>query len=139
MRTRFGLLALFALATTASGGAQSPPPPAAALPDRVHHVLALALDPVERTIAVTAEVRPGGAATEVEFLLNARLAITRAEPAAREVPAGDVAWLGDIEGGEPGQGPKVKRYRVALPSPGAPVRLQYGGPFDFGLSDQREE
>lgn len=138
MRTRFGLLALLALATTAPGGAQSPPPPEAPA-DRVHHVLALTLDPVKRTVAVTAEVRPAGTATQVEFLLNARLAITRAEPAAREVPAGDVSWLGDIEGGEPGQGPKVKRYRVALPSPGAAVRLQYGGPFDFGLSDQREE
>jgi hypothetical protein len=137
MRTRPGLLALVILAAATRGGAQpAAPAPGAA---RVHHVLALTLDPAARTIAVTAELQPAAAAREVDFLLNARLALTRSEPAAREVPAGDVAWLGEIEGGEPGQGPKVKRYRVVLPSPGARVRLEYGGPFDFGLSDQREE
>ena len=118
----------------AQSAASNPTPPSA-----VHHVLTLALDPNARTIAVTANLRPAATATEIEFLLNSRLTLTRSAPAAREIPAGDVSWLGEIEGGQPGAGPKVTRYRVALPKPGAPIRLEYAGPFDFGLSDQREE
>ena len=136
-------LAVGAAALTSAGSrppaATAQPPSSTQTPSAVHHVLTLALDPTARTIAVTADVRPDATATAVEFLINARLTLTRSAPAAREIPAGDVAWLGEIEGGERDQSPKVKRYRVSLPKPGAPVHLEYAGPFDFGLSDQREE
>ncbi len=34
---------------------------------------------------------------------------------------------------------KLARYRVALPPAGGTVRLRYAGPFDFGLSDEKEQ
>ncbi len=111
----------------------------AAAQDRVHQNLDVALDPATGRVTVQATVTPAPDAREVEFLLHARLRVTQADPAVREVPAGDVAWLGDIEGGEPGQSPSVKRYRVSLASPGAAFRVAYEGVFDFPLSDPREE
>ena len=107
--------------------------------DRVHQALDVSLDPATGRITVKADVTPGGDVREFEFLLHARLRITSAEPAVRELPAGDVAWLGDIEGGDARSTPSVKRYRVALPTTGATFRLQYDGVFDHALSDAREE
>ena len=140
-RVALAIAASAALAAVAHVVTSTEPRGAAATaPSTVHHVLTLTLDPDARTIAVTAELTPADTgASAVEFLLNSRLTLIRSEPAAREVPVGDVGWLGEIEGGEPGRGPKVKRYRAALPTPGAVLRLEYAGPFDFGLADQREE
>jgi hypothetical protein len=138
-RVAFVIAASAALAAAQPPTASSQSPAPVASRSTVHHALTLALDPKAKTIAVTAAVTPAGSATEIEFLLNSRLTLTRSTPAALEIPAGDVAWLGEIEGGEPGAGPMVKRYRVSLPEPGASIRLEYFGPFDFGLSDQREE
>jgi aminopeptidase N len=107
--------------------------------DRVHQVLDVTLDPATGTVAVKAAITPQGDAREIEFLLHARLRVTKAEPAVREVPLGNVAWLGEIEGGEMQQAPAIKRYRVTLPSAGGAVRVEYAGVFDFALSDAREE
>lgn len=112
---------------------------AAAAQEHVHQVLAVTLDATTGRVSVVAEVTPPGAGREVEFLLHARLAITKAEPAVTEMPAGDVAWLGDIEGGETQRAPVVKRYRVTLPATGESFRLEYAGVFDFALSDEKEE
>jgi aminopeptidase N len=106
--------------------------------DRVHHALDVTLDPSASTIAVKADVTPGGEGRDVEFLLHSRLQVTRSTPAAREVALGDVSWLGDVEGGD-ATAPAVKRYRVTLPAPGASFHVEYGGVFDFPLSDAREE
>jgi len=105
----------------------------------VHQVLNVTLHAATSTIAVTADVTPRGDGREIEFLLHARLRVTRAEPAVVEVPLGDVTWLGQLEGGAPGEAPAVTRYRVTLPAPGASFHVEYGGVFDFALSDLREE
>jgi hypothetical protein len=83
---------------------------------------------------------PAGAGGTVEFLLNRALTLTRSEPEAVEVPLGDPfpsfginASALDLAEGQ------LKRYRVAVPDGDVGVRLQYEGPFDFGLSDQQEE
>lgn len=128
-RMRLGLLALCATLVAGSAAAQ----------DRVHERLDVALDAATGRVAVRADVTPDGGLREVEFLLHARLRITKSEPAATEVPLGDVAWLGDIEGGEMQKAPAIKRYRVQLPMPGASFHVEYEGVFDFALSDAREE
>ncbi len=112
---------------------------AASAQDRVHQALDVTLDPGTGGLTVSATVTPQGGAREVEFLLHERLRITSAVPAVREVPVGSVAWLGEVEGGEPQQAPPVKRYRVTLPAADASFRVEYRGVFDFALSDPREE
>ena len=112
---------------------------AAAAQDRAHHALDVTLDAASGRVSVVADVTPAGDAREVEFLLHGRLTITKAEPAVTELPAGDVSWLGDIEGGETQRAPAVKRYRVTLPRAGASFRVEYAGVFDFSLSDAKEE
>src|SRR6478735_1247782 len=107
--------------------------------DRVHQALDVTLDPSTGGVAVKAEVTPGGDARDVEFLLHSRLRITSSSPVAREVPLGDVSWLGEVEGGDGQSSPAVKRYRVTLPAPRASFRVEYAGVFDFALSDAREE
>ncbi|BCS34797.1 hypothetical protein TBR22_A40230 [Luteitalea sp. TBR-22] len=123
------------LSLAAVCGAAAP----AAAQERVHEKLDVALDPATGRVAVRADVTADGGRREVEFLLHARLRISKAEPAAVEVPLGDVAWLGDIEGGEMQKAPAIKRYRVQLPMPGAAFHVEYEGVFDFALSDAREE
>lgn len=112
---------------------------AAAAQERVHHALTVSLDAPTGRVSVVADVTPTGEAREVEFLLHGRLAITKAEPAVTELPAGDVGWLGEVEGGAPGQAASVKRYRVTLARAGASFHLEYAGVFDFALSDAKEE
>jgi len=114
---------------------------------RVRHVLEVQLDPargwleVADTMTVPAAAVTGG---EAHLLLNGSLAVTLAEPPIAEVPLGDAAdaerFFG-INGSADAawsQG-KLKRYRVALPAAGGAVRLRYAGPFDFGLSDEKEQ
>jgi hypothetical protein len=83
---------------------------------------------------------PPGDAADLQFLLSAALTLTRSDPEATEVPLGDAVRFFGINASAPdlteGQ---VKRYRVPAPPPGGAVRLEYEGPFDFGLSDQKEE
>lgn len=127
--TRLAVLALGASLLSAAAAAQ----------DRVHHVLDVSLDPATGSVAVKADVTPRAATRDVEFLLHSRFRVTRAEPAIREMPLGDVAWLGEVEGGEPQQVPPVKRYKVSLPAASASFHLEYAGVMDFALSDAREE
>jgi aminopeptidase N len=112
---------------------------AASAQDRVHHVLDVTLDAASGTVTASADVTPNGDVRELEFLLHSRLRVTSATPAVREVPVGDVGWLGEIEGGDLQQAPAVKRYRVTLPSAGASFHIEYEGVFDVPLSDAREE
>jgi hypothetical protein len=105
---------------------------------RVRHELTVTLDASARRLAVVDTLRlpPGKPA---EFLLNAVLQLTRAEPAVDEVPLGDVAFFSINSGADVPRQVTLKRYRAkAAPADGV-LHLEYSGPFDFGLSDQKEE
>ncbi len=102
----------------------------------VRHRLALVLDPAAGRIAVEDELTlpPGQAA---EFVLNANLAVERSTPELEEIPVGDVAFF-SINADLP-RGAKLKRYRAKSVPVDGRLTLAYSGPFDFGLSDQKEE
>jgi len=108
--------------------------------ERVRHALRVELDPAAGRLAVVDRVDlPRGG--EIDFLLHADLALTTSEPAAREIPLGDVTPFVGINAapvGRAGAG-ELRRYRVALPEAGGTLRLEYGGPFDFGLDAPEEE
>lgn len=131
MKSRLAAVALLAVAPLSSPAAGS---------DRVHHALRVTLDPAAGRLTVHDRVAvPRGG--EVDFLLHARLALAASEPAAREVPLGDVAPFVGINAApvaRQGAG-DLRRYRVTLPEGGGTLRLDYAGPFDFGLDAPEEE
>ena len=106
----------------------------------VRHDLRIAIEPATHRLTVVDRVTlPAMGSKPVEFLLNGCLAVTNATPPVDEVPAGDVApFLGINAGGTPA-GPAIKRYRLRTMPAAGTFRLEYSGPFDFGLSDQKEE
>ncbi len=115
-------------------------PPAAAASGRTHHALRVELDPAAGRLAVVdrVDLHRGG---EVDFLLHSHLAISASEPRVEEVPLGDIAPFAGINAApveRAGSG-ELKRYRVVLPAAGGTLRLEYAGPFDFGLDDPEEE
>jgi hypothetical protein len=100
----------------------------------LRHELRISLDPAAHRLAVEDRITlPAG--QPAEFVLNARLTLTRAEPPVSELPEGDVpAFLGVDSKGAP-----LKRYRArTLPADGK-LTVAYSGPFDFSLSPEREE
>jgi hypothetical protein len=102
----------------------------------VHHRIGLVLDPAAGRIAVEDELTlPPGQAPE--FVLNANLAIERSTPELEEIPVGDVSFF-SINADLP-RGAKLKRYRTKTPPVDGKLSVAYSGPFDFGLSDQKEE
>ena len=116
---------------------------------RVRHSLTVTLDPargwleVADTLTVPAAAVVGG---EAQLLLNGTLLVAASEPALSELPlvpgaAAEAARFFGINGAadEAYLLGKVKRYRVALPAAGGTVSLRYAGPFDFGLSDEKEQ
>ena len=108
---------------------------------RVHHSLRVTLDPGTGHLGVsdTVALLPGTA--ELQFLLHGALRISAAKPAVEEVPLGDAgAFVGINTSGLDlaGQG-EIKRYRAAVPAAGGTLHLEYGGTFNFGLADQKEE
>jgi len=116
--------------------------PAAAAEERVHHSLKVALDPATHHLAVTDTLTlPAGGPGETQFLLNGALRVTAAEPAVTEIPMGDAARFFGINAStiDSSAGASIKRYRAALPAGVGTLRLRYEGPFDFGLSDPKEE
>ena len=129
------LAALLSLGGVVNGAA------APEVPGRPHHSLKVVLQPDTGRLQVSDVVTaPPTEAAEVEFLLNRALTLTRSEPEATEIPLGDAASFFGINAStlDLAEG-QVKRYRLAAPPPGGPIRLEYDGPFDFGLSDQKEE
>jgi uncharacterized iron-regulated protein len=88
----------------------------------VHHRMTVALDPAAHTLRVVDHVRLGDG--QREFQLHAAL----------EVEAGN-ATLVRVAGDEA----EIARYRVEGLSPDEELELTYGGRFDFGLGDQKEE
>ncbi|HTV01314.1 MAG TPA: M20/M25/M40 family metallo-hydrolase [Luteitalea sp.] len=129
MRRVLGLLCVLLGASILPSRAQAPP----------HHTLDVRLEPATARITVRADVRPPAGVREVEFLLHARLQITRSEPVVHQRPLGDVAWLGDVEGGTPRMASTMTRYAVTLPAEATVLHLEYAGALDFPVSDVREE
>jgi hypothetical protein len=75
----------------------------------------------------------------LEFLLNARLRITKSSVPVSEVPLGDTTPFFGINTGGPPGGVPLKRYRATAAHAGNVVTMEYDGAMDFGLSDQKEE
>jgi len=123
-----GLAVALAVAPTAALAAEG----------SVRHALKITLDPATGRISAEDELTlPAGKAPE--FLLNANLAITRSTPALEEVPLGDVSFFSINAGGDLARGAKLKRYRAKTPPADGRISVAYAGPFNFGLSDQKEE
>ena len=100
-----------------------------------HHAMEVSLDPAMGELRVSDILTFPGTIAEVEFLLHARLAISRSEPAATEVPLGDVApFLGINADPEAIRSTPLKRYRALLPRGVRTLSLAYEGRFDFPLS-----
>jgi len=133
-RTASSLLVLALLGVPAANArAQAQDAPA-----RVRHDLSVTLDPATHRLTAVdhltlPEARHGA---PVEFLLNTRLTISRAVPAVREVPLGDMTPFLGINGQTP-DGVTLKRYRAAASAD--TIVLEYAGTIDYGLSDQKEE
>ncbi len=124
---------LLLLAFTTSAAAQPAAPPA-----YLHHALQITLDPATHGVTVVDRMTlpPARQGTPAEFLLNARFAVTKAEPAVREVPLGDVSPFFGNNGAAP-EGVRLKRYRAEAPA--ATLAVSYAGAVDYGLSAQKEE
>jgi aminopeptidase N len=107
----------------------------------VHHALHVTLDPATHRLAVTNTVAlpPGDA--PIEFRLNGRLRITKSSVPLDEVaPDGGAPSFG-INAGPDVSSPSapLKRYRLRQAPGDRRLTLEYAGPMDFGLSDQKEE
>ena len=136
MKTRLAAFAAAALIAAAPASGQTA---AAAAPvTGPHHRLDIRLDPAGHRLAATDEVTwPGGqtAAPRV-FVLNAALALTRAEPPVTEVPvAGALRELG-LEGLS---GVPLKAYRVAAAGGSRSLTVTYEGVINTPLSDPKEQ
>ncbi|MCB1008741.1 MAG: M1 family peptidase, partial [Acidobacteria bacterium] len=134
MRRREGIVALAALVAVALLGA------GAARAERARHSLRVELEPAAGHLGVVdrVELPTGG---QIDFLLHANLALTASEPTAQEIPLGDVTPFVGINAApvERAGAGELRRYRVTLPEGGGTLRLEYGGPFDFGLDAPEEE
>ena len=129
----FVFVLLACLAPEAAGRAVAVTAPADA---PAHHSLTVALNPATHHLTVTDIVTwPGRQADPpATFLLNARLRVTKAEPAVEEVPLGDVD--GVFGPGTAARTP-LKRYR--LRGSASTLTLTFDGPMNFPLSDPKEE
>ncbi len=111
--------------------------PATAEP--IHHRMSITLDPASHSLQVEDHVGLD-AEPPLEFLLNAALEIESSNVAVTRIPTGDVEdFYGLNASTASSDGVELARYRVDGPPPGGELHLQYGGSFDFGLSDQKEE
>jgi aminopeptidase N len=123
----------FLLALLLSGSLPGQP----AASSQAHHVLGVELAPATHVLTVSGEVTiPPG---RTEFLLNSRLRIVKSAPGVDEIPTGDLTPFLGINAAQGSAGLPVKRYRIrAVPGDGV-LTIEYSGPMDFGLSDQKEE
>ena len=108
----------------------------------IHHDLSIQLDPVGGNLAVTDRITLPEGRTELppEFVLNGALEITASDPPLKRVPLGESGGFSGINsGGDVSGEAEPVRYRVqGSPSDGV-LEITYTGPFNFGLSDQKEE
>ncbi|MGE5815656.1 MAG: M20/M25/M40 family metallo-hydrolase [Acidobacteriota bacterium] len=104
---------------------------------QAHHVLRVELTPAKHLLTVSGQVTiPPG---RTEFLLNSRLRIVKAIPVVDEIPAGDLAPFLGTNVAQGGTALPVKRYRIREIPGDRVLEIEYSGPMDFGLSDQKEE
>ena len=113
--------------------------------ENVRHELEVELDPISHELIVRDTiVLPESLAARaegVEFLLNASLKVEQSDP-----PLEVVAEVGEGEalavngaGSERTSAAALTRYRPVLIPEDRTLTVLYRGPFDFGLSDQKEE
>jgi aminopeptidase N len=110
--------------------------------DPVHHDLRLELDAAGGRLGGSDRITlpPGPDGPRVEFLLNSTLTIRQAEPGVEEVPLGEVeGFFGINSSSEVSEQIELKRYRLTAAPPDGILTLRYDGPFDFGLSEMKEE
>ncbi|HIG12770.1 MAG: M20/M25/M40 family metallo-hydrolase [bacterium] len=93
--------------------------------DSVHHHLVVDLEPSAHSLEVIDTIRLGPElqSAGTEFTLSSALAIRSSTPA--------VLRLGESDG--------LARYALSQPAVEGQLRLEYGGSFDYGLSDKAEE
>lgn len=91
----------------------------AAAEETVHYRLAVRLDPRASRLSVDATVvLPPSTPASIEFLLNATLEVTSAEPGVEVVPTGDLrAMVGDAAAAAR-LAPLVRRYRASAGTAG---------------------
>jgi hypothetical protein len=108
----------------------------------IYHDLSIRLDPVEGNLSVTDRITvpEDRAELPLEFVLNGALEITASDPPLKRIPLGESEGFSGINsGGDVSGEAEPVRYRVqGSPSDGA-LEITYQGPFNFGLSDQKEE
>jgi aminopeptidase N len=107
----------------------------------VHHALRVTLDPATHRLAVANTLRLPAGDGPVEFLLNARLRITKSSVPFDEVASGHTAPSFGINAdpdASSGSAP-LTRYRLRDVPADRVLTLEYAGPMDFGLSDEKEQ
>jgi len=107
----------------------------------IHHELAIELSPDTGHLGVTDRIRiPLDRLEEpIEFVLNGALTIKDSSPEVKRVPLGESQGHFGINSSDVSGQIELERYRIdELPEDGTLV-LTYEGPFDFGLSKQKEE
>jgi hypothetical protein len=134
MRMLSGTAALVAVLALAVQG-----PADGAQAAHIAHSLRVELDAAQGRLDVIDTVRPGPGGSPREFLLNARLQITRSTVPVEEVPLGDVGPFLGINAGAASPALPLKRYRLRNPPQDGVLTLEYSGVMNFGLSDQKEE
>ncbi len=136
MASRPTLVLTALLCSWAAASAQPAAPKAPA--SGPHHRLDIRLDPAGHLLTAADEVTwPDGSSPAARtFVLNAALAITKADPPVTEVPAaGALRELGlDASPRVP-----LKAYRVSAPGGVTSVTLAYEGVINVPLSDPKEE
>ncbi|MFO7692880.1 MAG: M20/M25/M40 family metallo-hydrolase [Vicinamibacterales bacterium] len=132
------LAAVCTAALLAAAPAHGQPAPAASAAASPHHRLDIRLDPAAHRLTATDEVTwpgtpPSGPRT---FVLNASLAITRADPPVKEVPLAEA--LAELGLALATRVP-LKAYRVAASGETTSLALAYEGVINTPLSDPKEE
>jgi len=113
--------------------------------EHVRHELVVELDPIAHQLVVRDTIllpeSLAARAVGIEFLLNAALEIQRSDPPLEVVGAIQVGESLEVNGGtsERSAAAGLQRYRPAVVPEDRRLTIVYQGPFDFGLSDQKEE
>ncbi|MFN8587109.1 MAG: M20/M25/M40 family metallo-hydrolase [Candidatus Eisenbacteria bacterium] len=142
-RAGFALLVALALPVHALAAPGATAPPSGML----RHAMHVKLDPARGWLDVTdtltvpaALVRDGSA----DFLLHGALMIQDVPATVKRVPLrsgsrDDATRFFGINASDADRDTALARWRVTLPAGGGTVVLRYGGHFDFGLSDEKEQ
>jgi aminopeptidase N len=107
----------------------------------VHHALQVTLDPARHRLAVANTLGLPAGDGPIEFLLNARLRITKSSVPFDEVAAGHTAPPSGINAAPDASSDvaPLTRYRLREVPANRVLTLEYAGTMDFGLSDEKEQ